>query len=204
MGGISGLILCLSRSSLGCGYVTADLKGWMKMKTDDVLVYKDSQMAMRYGTGVVTSITPAEYTILWSGRGLTKYKRAILDGRLEQTFQQVDSRAGLPKERHLQLGAAKVIVAFNENYDRANLVLLCEKLKLADARKAKDVADGLKSHLCAKKLSLGGATKAVLYQLAELCDNGKSSACDEARNISRELFFGYVLKKSDFQELERD
>src|SRR6266545_8133177 len=105
----------------------------MKMKTDDVLIYKDSQMALRYGTGIVTSITPAEYTILWSGRGLTKYKRAILDGRLEQTFEQVDDRAGFPKERQLQLGAAKVKVAFNENYDRAKLVLLCEKLKLSEA-----------------------------------------------------------------------
>ena len=174
------------------------------MKTDDVLIYKDSQMATRYGTGVVTAITSAEYTILWSGRGLTKYKRAILDGKLEQTFQQVDNRAGLPKERHLQLGAANVTLAFNENYDRAKLALLCEKLKLSDASRAKDVAEGLTAQLFAKKLTLGGATKAVLCQLAELCDTGKSFACDEARDISRELFFGYVLKKSDFQELERD
>ena len=173
------------------------------MKTADVLVYKDSQLAMRYGTGVVTSITPAEYTILWSGRGLTKYKRAILDGKEEQTFQQVDNRAGFPKERHLQLGAAKVTVVFNENYDRAKLALLCEKLKLSEARMAKDVAAGLTTQLFTKKLALGGATKAVLCQLAELCDTGKSFACAEARDISRELFFGYVLKKSDFQELDR-
>ena len=111
----------------------------MKMKTDDVLVYKDSQYSIRYGTGVVTAVTPDEYTILWSGRGLTKYKRSILDGKLEQIFQQVDKRAGLPKERHLQLRASKNGVPFNENYDRAKLALLCEKLKLSGARKAKDV-----------------------------------------------------------------
>lgn len=176
----------------------------MKMKTDDVLVYKDSTLAMRYGTGVVTSITPSEYTILWSGRGLTKYKRSILDGRIEQTFQQVDNREGFPKERHLQLGDAKVRVAFNENYDRARLALLCEKLKLSETSKAKDVADGLTAQLFTKKLVLRGGAKAVLCQLAELCDTGSSAPCDEARNISRELFFGYVLQKTDFQELKRD
>ena len=82
----------------------------MKMKMDDVLVYKDSQLAVRYGTGVVTGVTPAEYTILWSGRGLTKYRRSILDRRLEQTFQQVETQEGLPKERRLQLGTANVRV----------------------------------------------------------------------------------------------
>jgi hypothetical protein len=174
----------------------------MTMKTDDVLVYKDSQMASRYGTGIVTSVTAADYTILWSGRGLTKYKRAILDGRLEQTFQQVDNRAGFPKERQLQLGRAKVKVVFNENYDRAKLALLCEKLKLAEARRAKEVAEGLAAQLFTKKLAIRGATKAILCELAELCDTGKSAACHEARNISRELFFGYVLQKSDFQELD--
>lgn len=174
------------------------------MKTDDVLVYKDSHLAARYGTGIVTSVTPAEYTILWSGRGLTKYKRSILDGRLEETFQQVDNQEGFPKERQLQLGAAKVRVAFNENYDRAKLALLCEKLKLSEASRAKDVADGLTAKLFTKKLVLGVATKTVLCQLAELCDAGKSSVCDEARDISRELFFGYVLQKTDFQVLERD
>lgn len=172
------------------------------MKTDDVLVYKDAQMASRYGTGVVTSVTSEEYTILWSGRGLTKYKRAILDRRLEQTLQQVDNRAGLPKERQLQLGQAKVKVAFNENYDRAKLALLCEKLKSAEAHRAKDLADGLTAQLFTKKLALSGAAKALLCQLAELCDTGKVSTCEEARDISRELFFGYVLQKSDFQELD--
>jgi hypothetical protein len=64
------------------------------------------------------------------------------------------------------------------------------------------VADGLTAQLFTKKLVLGDATKAVLCQLAVLCDTGKSLTGDEARNISRELFFGYVLQKSDFQELD--
>ena len=176
----------------------------MKLKTDDILIYKDSKIAMRYGTGIVTSVTPNEYAILWSGRGLTKYKRSILDDRLEQTFQPVADQAGFPKERHLQLGEAKVRVTFNENYDRARLALLCEKLRLSDVRKAKDVADGLAAQLFTKKLAIRGTTKVVLCQLAELCDTGNASACDEARNISRELFFGYVLQKTDFQLQERD
>jgi hypothetical protein len=98
----------------------------MAMKMDDVLIYKDSINHVGYGTGVVTSITPDEYTILWSGRGLTRYKRSILDGKVDQIFQRVDKVAGLPKERHLQLRASKskVGVPFNENYDREKLALL--------------------------------------------------------------------------------
>ena len=176
----------------------------MKMKMDDVLVYKDSQITNSYGTGVVTSITTDEYTILWSGRGLTKYKRSILDKNLEHIFQLADKGVSLPKERHLQLGAAKVRVAFNENYDRPRLAFLCEKLKMSKTCKAKDVADGLTAELFTKKLVLRGAAKAVLCQLAELCDTSNSSRCDEAQNISRELFFGYVLQKSDFHQPERD
>jgi len=172
----------------------------MKIKTGDVLAYKDSQISIRYGTGVVNAITPDEYTILWSGRGTTRYKRSILDEKLEQIFQRVDKEAGLPKERHLQLGASKVGVAFNENYDRAKLELLCENLKSSGARKAKDVADGLMAELFTKKLALRGTAKAVLLQLAELC-NARSNARDEACSISKELFFGYVLQKSDFVEL---
>src|ERR1044071_1288254 len=181
--GISRITCGLSHPSLARKHIATNLGGKMKIKTDDVLVYKDSQIAARYGTGVVTTVTPTEYTILWSGRGLTRYKRVILDGRLEQTLQQVDDRAGLPKERQLQLGQVKVKVTFNENYDRAKLALLCEKLKLSAARRAKDVADGLTAQLFTKKLALSGAAKAVLWQLAELCDTGKASACDEARNI---------------------
>jgi hypothetical protein len=177
----------------------------MQMKMNDILTYKDSQVSERYGTGVVTSITPEEYTILWSGRGLTRYRRSILDGKLEQIFQHKDNQAGLPKERHLQLRASKskAGIPFNENYDRAKLALLCEKLKSSGVRKAKDVADGLEAELFTKKLVLRGAAKVILSQLAELCETRGSSPRDEARDISRELFFGYVIQKSDFHEPER-
>src|SRR5438045_9644450 len=129
----------------------------MKLKTDDILIYKDWKIARRYGTGIVTSLTPNEYARLWSGRGLTKYKRSILDDRLEQTFQPVADQAGFPKERHLQLGEAKVRVTFNENYDRARLALLCEKLRLSAVRKEQDVADGLATQLFTTKLALRGS-----------------------------------------------
>ena len=167
----------------------------MKMKTGDVLVHKDTAINTRYGTGVVTTITNEEYTILWSGHGLSRYRRSIVDEKMDDIFQRVD-REVLPKERHIKLGASKVGVPFNENYDREKIALLCEELKQSGARKATDVADGLKAELFTKKLALRGAAKAVLLQLAELCS--PPAVCDEARNISRELFFGYVLQKSDF------
>jgi hypothetical protein len=175
----------------------------MKMKMGDVLVYKDSETSERYGTGVVTAITTEDYSILWSGRGLTKYRRAILDDKLEQIFQRGEKQTGLPKERHLHLGASKIGVAFNENYDRAKVEMLCGQLKTSGARKAKDVADGLAAELFTKKLALRGAAKNVLLQLAELC-SARSAPCDEAQNISRELFFGYVLRKSDFAAVETE
>lgn len=175
----------------------------MKMKMGDVLVYKDSEMSARYGTGVVTAITNEEYSILWSGRGLTKYRRAILDDKLEEIFQRGEKQTGLPKERHLHLGPSKVGVAFNENYDRARLEVLCDQLKTSGARKAKDVAEGLAVELFTKKLALRGAAKNVLLQLAELC-SARSGASDEAQSISRELFFGYVLRKSDFAAVETE
>ncbi len=172
----------------------------MKMKVDDILTYIDSRISPRYGTGVVTSISADEYTILWSGRGLTKYRRSVIDGKLEQIFQRADKQGGLPKERHLHLGASKVGVPFNVNFDREKVKQSCETLILSEVRKAKEVADGLTSELFAKKLALRGPAKTVLWQLAELCSSRKSAACDEARNISKELFFGYVLQKSDFDE----
>src|SRR5687768_2341625 len=107
----------------------------MKIKMNDVLMFKDSQNSARYGTGVVTSVSHEEYTILWSGRGLTKYKRSILDKKLAELFQLVDIQAGLPKERYLKLGAAKASVSFNENYDREKVASLCAKLKLSGAHK---------------------------------------------------------------------
>ncbi len=173
------------------------------MKIDDILTYKDSEDSIRYGTGVVTSVTPNECAILWSGRGLTRYKRSILDGKLEQIFQLAEKCAGLPKERHLLLGPPKVRVAFNENYDREKLALLCEKLKLSGAHKGEDVATGLAAELFTKKFALRGGAKIVLSQLADLCDRSNSPACNEAQDISRELLFGYVLRKSDFLEPER-
>ena len=176
----------------------------MKMQIDDVLTYKDSQNSKRYGTGVVTSVTHEEYTILWSGRGLTKYKRSFIDGKIAQIFQLIENRESLPKERHLKLGPTKVSVSFNENYDRAKITALCEKLKLSGALHAKDVADGLTTELFTKKFSLRGKSKAVLSKLAELCDTRSVATCDEAQHISKELFFGYVLQTSDFQELALD
>src|SRR5687767_13317939 len=112
----------------------------MKMKMGDVLVHKDSGIDTRYGTGVVVSISNDEYGILWSGRGLTRYRRAILDEKLETVFDRVE-RAVLPKERHIKLGASKAGVPFNENYDRERMALLCESLKNSGSSKATDVAD---------------------------------------------------------------
>jgi hypothetical protein len=173
----------------------------MKIKTGDVLVYKDAQVSVRYGTGVVSSITADEYTILWSGHGSTRYKRSILEDKLERVFERVVKQAGLPKERHLRLGTSKSGVAFNENYDRAKVEELCARLKLSGVRRAKDVAEGLSVELFTKKLALRGAAKAVLLGLAELCtERGTPSA--EAQSISKELFFGYVLQKSDFAALQ--
>jgi hypothetical protein len=173
----------------------------MRIKTGDALVYKDSAAGGRYGTGVVVSISGEEYGILWSGRGLTKYRRAILDQKLELIFDRADTETSLPKERHLHLGTSKAGVAFNENYDRARVELLCEQLKTSGARKAKDVAEGLGAELFTKKLALRGAAKNVLLQLAELC-NTRSPGSDGAQDISRELFFGYVIRKSDFAIVE--
>jgi hypothetical protein len=78
----------------------------------------------------------------------------------------------------------------------------CDKLRASGAPKAVEVADGLKAELFTKKLVLRGAAKTILSQLAELCDE-RSASSDEARNISKELFFGYVLSKSDFHGPER-
>jgi hypothetical protein len=175
----------------------------MKIKMNDVLMFMDSQNSARYGTGVVSSVTHEECIILWSGRGLTKYKRSILDGKLADLFQLVDIQADLPRARQLKLGAAKASVSFNENYDREKVVSLCAKLKLSGAQKAKDVADGVVAKLLKKKFTLREQTRAMLCQLAQLCDT-RSAASDDAQHISKELFFGYVLRESDFQALEPD
>lgn len=170
----------------------------MKMKIGDALVYNDSHISPRYGTGVVTEITPTEYAILWSGRGLTRYRRSILEEKLAQVFRRADKPGGLPKQRHLQLGASKIGVAFNENYDRAKIEKLCERLKMSGMHQAKTVATGLTTELFTKRNALREAAKTALWQLAELCSARDCAVCDEARSISRELFFGYVLQESDF------
>ena len=172
----------------------------MKLKVGDVLVYNDAEVSARYGTGVVMTITSDEYVVLWSARGSTRYRRAILDDKLDTIFQRMDKKADVPKERHLHLGTSKAGVSFNENYDRAKLELLCEKLKESGARKAEEVAEGLMAELFTKKLALRGGARTVLLHLAELC-GPRSGASKEARSISKELFFGYVLQKSDFAEL---
>jgi len=174
----------------------------MKLKTGDVIAYKETQSAERYGTGVVSAITSDEYEVLWSGRGSTKYRRSILDDKLEQIFLRVEKQTGLPKERHLHLGASKTGVAFNVNYDRTRVEALCEQLKSSGAKKAKEVAEGLAAELFTKKLALRGAAKSVLLQLAELCGTKTAAGGEEARDISRELFFGYVIQKSDFVIVE--
>ncbi|MCI0487360.1 MAG: hypothetical protein L0229_12265 [Blastocatellia bacterium] len=173
----------------------------MKIKIDDALIYRDSQISLRYGTGIVTSISPDEYTIHWPGRGLTRYRRSVLDKNFERVFERVDKRAGFPKERLLNLGASKTGLRFNENYDREKVESLCEKLRMSTERKAKEVAAGLTAGLLTKKFALRGAAKTALWQLAELCSMSGCAACDDAQDISRELFFGYVLQKSDFKKI---
>lgn len=169
----------------------------MKVKMGDVLAYRDAQIAPRYGTGVVTSISPEEYAILWTGRGLVKYKRYILDAQLEEIFRPVEKGEDLPTQRYLVLGASKPGIPFNDHYDRSKVQSLCEKLKVSGVRKARDVAQGLSAEALAKKLASRGSAKSVLRQLAELCD-GNSSVREAAQSISGELFFGYILQKSDF------
>jgi hypothetical protein len=142
-----------------------------------------------------------EYTILWAQRGSKKYKRSILDEKLADIFQREERESDLPKERQLQLRSSKDGVSFNENYDRAKVKLLCEDLEKSENRNAKTVAKGLNGQLFTKKLTLRTATKTVLLQLARLCRAHNGSA-DAARQISQELFFGYILQESDFDKPE--
>jgi hypothetical protein len=173
----------------------------MRIKIGNSIAYKDPEISTLYGIGVVMSVTDAEYTILWAQRGSKKYKRSILDEKLADIFQPEDRESDLPKERHLLLGSSKEGISFNENYDRAKVKLLCEELEKSETRNAKLVAKGLNGQLFTKKLALRTATKAVLLQLARLC-RSQASAADTARQISHELFFGYVLQESDFEKPE--
>lgn len=171
----------------------------MKIKTGNTLAYKDPDMSTLYGIGVVTTVTDAEYTILWARRGARRYKRAILDQKLDNVFQREDKLVDLPKEKHLLLGTSKVGIPFNENYDRIKVKTLCDALLESKAKHAKDLAEGLTGKMFANKLAMRAATKTMLQQLAELCGNSKyAEASSAARQISQELFFGYIIQKSDF------
>lgn len=173
----------------------------MKIKTGNALAYKDPELSVLYGVGVVMAVTDSEYTILWARRGSRRYRRSILDQKLSDVFQREDSGADSPKERHLQLGASKDGIPFNENFDRIKVKLLCESLQESRAQSARSVADGLAGEMFTNKLALRAATKAVLLQLAELCSNQKAvDASNAARQISKELFFGYVIQKTDFSQ----
>jgi len=174
----------------------------MKIRTGNTLAYKDPQTSIRYGVGVVMSVTDSEYTILWSLRGTRRYRRSILDHRLDDIFQRERDRDDLPKEKMLQLGAPKSPVSFNENYDRERVKSLCENLKKTRAESAKKVADALVAEMLSDKVAMRAATKTALRQLAELCNSQKpGDTSDLARQISRELFFGYILQDTDFKPL---
>src|SRR5260370_966787 len=173
----------------------------MKIKVDDTVAHKDSQMCAVHGVGIVVSVTDAEYTILWARRGSKRYKRSILDGKLADIFQREGERTDLPREKRLKLGTSTNPVSFNENYDREKVGLLCETLKTSRARNAKQVVDGLADTLATKKVAQRAAAKSILWHLAELCSKEKlTDATDTARLISQELFFGYVIQATDFDQ----
>jgi hypothetical protein len=174
----------------------------MKIKKGSTVSYKDPEISKLYGVGVVTEVTDAEYTILWAQRGSKKYKRSILDQKLADIFQPYESDKELPKERQLHLGATTAGIPFNEHYDRAKVTLLCEELSLSESQDAKAVAEGLKKQLFTKNLALRATTKVTLLRLAELCGTKTVKASEPARQISEELFFGYVLQESDFAKPE--
>lgn len=175
----------------------------MRIKTGNSIAYKDPVMSGIYGVGVVMSVSDAEYIILWAQRGSKKYKRSILDQKLDDIFQRADKEQTLPQERLLKLGDSKDSVSFNENYDRDKVQLLCEQLISSEALMAQKVAKGLSSQLFTKKLTVRSSTKSVLLQLAQLCRSHKTSLSEAARQISQELFFGYVLQESDFDGPEK-
>ena len=170
----------------------------MKIKKGNTLRYKDPEISRLYGVGVVTEVTDTEYIILWAQRGSKKYKRAILDQKVAEIFQPDESDRELPKERQLLLGAKTAGIPFNEHYDRARVTLLCDELALSESQEARAVAEGLKKQLFTKTLALRAATRVTLLRLAELCGTKTVKASEPARQISEELFFGYVLQESDF------
>jgi len=175
----------------------------MRVKVDDKVAYRDPQTATLHGIGVVVSVTEAEYTILWARRGSKRYKRSILDQKLWEIFQPEGNRTELPRERRLRLGRSTNLVSFNENYDQEKVQLLCDTLRTSKARSAKYVVDGLAAMLVTKKAAQRTAAQKVFRQLAELCSRDKETdATDSARQISQEMFFGYVIQESDFDQLQ--
>jgi hypothetical protein len=173
----------------------------MRIKVGNNIAYKNPRVAILYGVGIVESITDKEYTILWALRGPKKYRRSILDQRLDDVFRQGESGEDLPRERLVKLGAAKTAISLNENYDRAKVSSLCKALKKSKAQRAKNVADGLTGEMFTNRVTLRPATKEVLRQLALLCGSKDPDGVSEAaRKISQELFFGYVIQNSDFTQ----
>jgi hypothetical protein len=173
----------------------------MKIKVDDNIAHKDSEQLAMHGIGIVVGVTDTEYTILWARRGSKRYKRSILDQKLAEIFQREGERADLPREKRLRLGTSTNPVSFNENYDQEKVKLLCEMLKTSRARSAKHVVDGLADTLVTKKVAQKAAAKSLFWHLAELCSREKlTDATDAARQISQELFFGYVIRETDFDQ----
>lgn len=173
----------------------------MRIKIGDTLAYKDDDASMLHGPGIVMVITDTEYTILWARRGSKKYRRSILDQKLADVFRRESDLTDLPKEKRLLLGASKSGVSFNENYDRAKVTLLCEALRDSGERNAEQVADGLAGEIFKGRIAVRAATKDVLWRLAEMCGAQKTGgARATAQKISQELFFGYVIQKSDFKQ----
>ena len=170
----------------------------MKIEVGRTITHNDSDAAARYGTGIVMSVSDIEYVILWAKRGPTKYRRSVLDQQLAEVFRQDSPSEAAPKERHMHLGPSKQVVVFNENYDRARIASLCASLGESTVSGAKETAEALTAEFTARKFTLRPASKKVLKRLADLCVPTAAGGPDEAREISKELFFGHVIQKTDF------
>src|SRR5260370_25307452 len=169
----------------------------MKSAIGNSITYKDPEAAVHHVIGVVKSITELEYTILWSRRGSKRYRRSVLDQRLDVVFQWEDKQASAHKEGYLRLGAVKAGISFNEAYDRAKVQSLCEAIQSSGTPGATDLVKGLTKEMLGTSFEMRAATKAVLRGLAEFC-GGQTETAQLARQISQELFFGYVIQGSDF------
>lgn len=168
----------------------------MKIEVGRTITYNDSDAAARYGIGVVMSVTDIEYVILWARRGPTKYRRSIVDQKLWEVFSQQIQPEAAPRERNLHLGQSKRVIVLNENYDRERMASLCARLEESPFPGAKELAAGLNAEFLARKFTLRPASKKILKGLADFCTPGAAS--EEACEISKELFFGHVIQKADF------